>query len=85
MKLTFAAKGGHTSGKKLAEKVQDTIHHMVQNGETEKDFKGVNGLAATPNGPVQHALVDLEAAFIAQTHHTERVGDGSLSGSKNRA
>src|ERR1019366_6223896 len=41
------------------------------------------GLAATPNCPVQHAMVDLKPTFAAQTHHTKRAGYGSFSGSQN--
>lgn len=40
-KLTFVAKGGHTGFKTLASKVKETISHMVANGATEDDFKGV--------------------------------------------
>ncbi|MEX2263485.1 MAG: hypothetical protein WD696_16120 [Bryobacteraceae bacterium] len=39
--LTFQAKGGHTGDKKLAVKVEEAIDHMVANGATKKDFKGV--------------------------------------------
>ena len=41
------------------------------------------GFAATPNGPVQYAMVDLELALVAQSHRPERAGDGSFSGSTN--
>lgn len=40
-KLTFTAKGGHTGFKTLSVKVKETIDHMVANGATADDFKGV--------------------------------------------
>jgi hypothetical protein len=40
-KLTFVSKSGHEDFKKLDAKVKETIEHMVKNGATEKDFKGV--------------------------------------------
>src|ERR1039457_1817805 len=41
------------------------------------------GAAATPNRSVQHAMVDLEVRFLAQSHHQQRAADGSLSRSQN--
>src|SRR5206468_4815376 len=55
----------------------ESSHQQAQQDET--------GVTATPHRPVQHAMVDLKLRFVAQSHHPQRAGDGSFSGSQNRS
>src|SRR4030095_5810881 len=41
------------------------------------------GMTTTPDGAVQNPVIILKLTLVAQTHHTQSTGDGSLTGSEN--
>jgi hypothetical protein len=70
-KLTFT-KNGHDHFKKLEAKVKEVIDHMVANGATESDFKGVKAGMADQHHPFS---IDTLHAYIHNRFFTPTEGN----------